>query len=107
MQTTIANFSKKIRKNRIKYWQGIKEIINTNKKTPQKMQNINNNGKLIANHKNIANTFNNFFVDIPKQTDSNMVKTDKKYQDYLLNPVVNTFYLDQANRGSVVLYKHP
>ena len=58
------------------------------KKTPPKIQNINNNGKLITNHKNIANTLNNFFVDIPKQIDSNMVKTHKKYQDYLSNPVL-------------------
>ena len=56
------------------------------------MQNINNKGKLITIHKNI-------FVDIPKQIDSsNMVKTNKKYQDYLVNPVVNTF---------ATLYKHP
>ena len=30
-------------------------MININKKTPQKIQNINNNEKLITNHKNIAN----------------------------------------------------
>ena len=57
-------------------------------------QNINNNTKLITNHKNRANTFNNFFIDIPKQIDSNMVKTYRKYQDYLLNPVVHTFHLE-------------
>ena len=52
-----------------KVWQRIKEIININKKTSQKIQNINSDGKLITDHKNIANTFNNFYIDIPKQTE--------------------------------------
>ena len=50
---------------------------------------------------NIANTFNNFFVDVSKQIDSNMVKTHNKYQDCLLNPVVNTFHLDPTNTEEV------
>ena len=51
-----------------------------------------------------------FFVDIPKQIDSNMVKAYKKLlnQDYLGNPVVNIFHLDPAkHRGSAVPYKDP
>ena len=83
--------------------QAIKEIININKKTLQNIQNIHNNGKLITNHKNITNSFNNFFVDIPKQIDSKMMKINKKYQDYLLNPVVNTSYLDPTNTEEVQL----
>ena len=64
----------------------------------------NYSGKLITNHKNIANTFNNFSVDIPKQIDSNIVKTHKNYQDYLLNPVVSTFHLDSTNTEEVQSY---
>ena len=74
-QTIISTFLKKTIKKLNKVWQGIKEIININKTTPPKIQSINNNGKLITNHKNIANTFNNFFVDLPKQIESNIVKT--------------------------------
>ena len=94
---------KKNQKKLNKALQAIKEIININKKTLQNIQNIHNNGKLITNHKNIANSFNNFFVDIPKQIDSKMVKIHKKHQDYLLNPVVNTFYLDPTNTEEVQL----
>ena len=89
-----SEFFEENKKKLNKVWQGIKDIININRKTSPKIQNINNNGKLIINHKNIANTFDNFFVDISKQIDSNMVKTHRKYQDYLLDPVANTFHLD-------------
>ena len=90
------------------YGKELKKLLILTKKFPKKVQNIDNNRKLITNHKNIANTFHNFFVDIPKQIDSNMVKTHKKYQDYLCSPVVNTFHLDPTNtqhRGSAALYK--
>ena len=33
-----------------------------------------------------------------------MVKTHKKYQDYLLNAVLNTIYLDQTNTEEVQSY---
>ena len=87
-----------------KVWQGIKEIININKKTPQNIQNINSDGKLITNHKNIANNFNEFFCDIPKHIEKKIRETRRKYQDYLLNPVVNTFHLDPANPEEVQSY---
>ena len=45
-----------------KVWEGIKEIININKKNTQKIRNINNNGKLITEKKQIANIFNHFFL---------------------------------------------
>ena len=61
---------------------------------------MSNNDKLITNHKHIANTFNNFFIDRPKQIDSNIVK----YQDYLLNPVVNKFHLDSTKTEQVHSY---
>ena len=98
-----SEFFEKNKKKLNKALQAIKEIININKKTLQNIQNIHNNGKLITNHKNITNSFNNFFVNIPKQIDSKMMKINKKYQDYLLNPVVNTSYLDPTNTEEVQL----
>ena len=95
-----SEFFKENKKKLHKVWEGIKEIINIKKHSP-KIQNINNNRKLITNHKIIANTFNNVFVDVPKAIDNNMVKRHKKYQDYLCNPVVNTFHLDPTTTEKV------
>ena len=87
-----------------KVWQGIKEIIDFSKKNTQKMQNINDNGKLITNHKKIAYTFNTFFCDIPKQTLNKIVGTHKHYQVNLINPIENTFYLDPTSTVKAQLY---
>ena len=82
-----------------KIWQGIKEIIDISKNNTQKIQNINDNGKLITSHKKIANTFNKFFCDIPKQIENKIVGTHKSYQDYLITPIENTFNLDSKSTG--------
>ena len=87
-----------------KVWQGIKEIIDVSKKNTQKIQNMNNNGKLIANHKKIANTFNKFFCDIPKQIENKIVGTHKNYQDNLINSMENIFNLDPTDTEEVQSY---
>ena len=61
----------------IKVWGGIKEIINVNKKATQQIRNINNNGKLITEKKQIANIFNHFFCNIPKQIEKGIIPTQK------------------------------
>ena len=54
-----------VNKNKLnKDWLGIKEIININKKSTQQNTNISNNGKLITEKNQRANTFNHFFCDI-------------------------------------------
>ena len=61
-----CEFFKENKKKLHKVWVRIKEIINIKKNSP-KIQNINNNGKLITNHKIIANTFNNVLLMYQKQ----------------------------------------
>ena len=70
-----------------KVWEGIKEIININKKDTQQIRNINNNGKLITEKKQIANIFNHFFCNIPKQIEKGIIPTQKPYDDFLANPI--------------------
>ena len=70
-----------------KVWKGIKEIININYKNTQQFRNINNNEKLITEKKQIANIFNHFFCNIPKQTEIGIIPTQKTYDDFLTNPI--------------------
>ena len=70
----------------------------------KKIQIINENGTLVTNHKKIANTFNMFVCDGPKQIENKIVETHKNYQDYLLNPIENTFNLDPTSTEVVHSY---
>ena len=67
-----------------KVWEGIKEIININKKNTQQIRNINNNGKLIAEKKQIANIFNHF----------------------LTNPIEQSFKFDLTSDEEIITYIH-
>ena len=59
-----------------KVWVGIKEIININKKTPKKLGTLTimecDNRK-----KQIGNTSNHFFCNIPKQIEKGVISTQK------------------------------
>ena len=70
----------------------------------KKIQIINENGTLVTNHKKIANTFNKFFCDVPKEIENKIVETHRSYPDYLLNPIENTFNLDPTSTEVVHSY---
>ena len=87
-----------------KVWEGIKEIININKKDTQQIWNINNNGKLITEKKQIANIFNHFFCNIPKQIEKGIIPTQKTYDDFLTNPIEQSFKFDLTSDEEIITY---
>ena len=87
-----------------KVWEGIKEIININKKDTQQIRNINNNGKLIPEKKQIANIFNHFFCNIPKQIEKGIIPTQKKHDDFLTNPIEQSFKFDLTSDEEIITY---
>ena len=87
-----------------KVWEGIKEIININKKDTQQIRNINNNGKLITEKKQIANIFNHFFCNIPKQIEKGIIPTQKTYDDFLTNPIEQSFKFDLTSDEEIITY---
>ena len=63
-------------------------------KNTQQIRNINNNGKLITEKKQIANTFNHFFCNIPKQIEKDIIPTQNTYDEFLTNPIEQSFKFD-------------
>ena len=47
---------------------------------------------------------NQFFCDIPKQIENKIVGTHKRYQDYLTNPIENTFNSDPTSTEEAQSY---
>ena len=75
-------------------WTGIKEIINTKSKS-----SLQNTFQLIVGGKNyndpqqMANIFNNFFVDLPDQVCSKIPRTRKSSLDYLKQRTTDSIFL--------------
>ena len=87
-----------------KAWVSIKEIININKKITQQIRNINNNENFITEKKQIANTFNHFFCIIPKQIEKGIIPTQKTYDEFLTNPIEQSFKFDLTSDEEIITY---
>ena len=71
----------------------IKSIININKKEKKDINCLKVDDQQATDPFLISNYFNKFFTTIAKKIESKIVQTDKKYSDFLDNPLEKTFFL--------------
>ena len=90
--------------NLLKVWQGIKSVINTKpSKAKQSITTLKINDKIISNKKEIAETMNKFFVEIPQKIESKIKQSKKDFKQYLGNPSPDIFFLNPTNPKEVEL----
>ena len=77
----------------LKTWDGIKSIININKKEKKDINCLKVDDQQATDPFVISNYFNKFFTTIAKKIESKIVQTDKKYSDFLDNPLEKTFFV--------------
>ena len=81
-----------------KVWKGIKEIINVKSRNSDMPTCIDDNGKIITEHKSIANSFNNYYSSIADEILKGRKYTGKKsYNSYLNDPSANTFQVFECD----------
>ena len=72
--------------NLLKVWQGIKSIINTKpSKNKQSITTLKVDEKTISGKKEIAETMNKFFVDIPQKIESKIKQSKKDFRYQILS----------------------
>ena len=74
-----------------KTWEGIRQLININKKKTISIRIINQDGNSLTDNKDMANAFNNFYANIGNSVEQKIPKTQKSHMTYLLNPNTRTF----------------
>ena len=78
----------------IKVWKNIKNLINFKPNTKSYINCLFIDGKRTStNPLEIANKFNDHFTTIATKIKKTIINTDKKFQDYLINPNNKTFSL--------------
>ena len=88
----------------LKTWDGIKFIININKKEKKYINYLKVDDQQVTDPFVISNYFNKFFTTfttISKKIESKIVQTDKKYSDFLDNPLEKTFFLTPTEPNEV------
>ena len=61
-------------------------------------------GNLITEKKQIANTFNHYFCNIPKQIEKDIIPTQKTYGEFLTNRIEQSFKFDLTSDKEIVTY---
>lgn len=74
-----------------KTWKTINSVLNRNKSKESSIEQLSINGRKIDSPKLIAEALNNYFVNVGKQTSSNIPPTNKSFRDYLPNHNVPDF----------------
>jgi len=91
----------KARKNPKKTWELINQAIN-NTGSEQKIDKITSNGQEITNKTEIANAFNDFFVDIGKNISESVPPTQKIPENFLQDINPPDMHLNPISPGTVV-----
>ena len=85
------------KRNLLKVWEGIKEIIHCKSNTGQTVNSLRINGSLSTNQNQIANSFNTFFCNIPKEIEKKLIPATTTYS-CLTDPAKNSLNSREANR---------
>ena len=86
-----------------KTWEGIRSIININKSKLPHVSHINVKGKQIDNPKKVAESFNNFFVNVGQNTEKNIPSNPKiKPEKYLNNRTQLNFIIAHISNEEVL-----
>ena len=87
-------------KNSKKVWTGINTLLNRNRKKQSTIY-LEENG-LISDSAQIANKFNNYFLNVADNLRAKIPNKSNKYQDYLKNPNKSRFLLKETTPDEIL-----
>ena len=78
--------------NLAKSWKIIKQIINKRKNNATSNSQFIHDGKLIENSHDIANSFNDFFINVGPTLAQKIPQTNKNAREYLPVPMLKSLF---------------
>ena len=96
------NFFEENKKNMLKTWNGIKQVINTDKKSTRKINCIIGENLYIHDAKQMTKMFNNHFSQVGQKLEKRIRPISKKYDYYLNERVENSFAIESTNNYEVL-----
>ena len=76
--------------------------LNNKQKSLQSNISLLDNGKPITNEKEVANTFNKYFINVADNLTKDLGESDANIHDYLKNPNRNTFFTSPTTQEEVL-----
>ena len=88
--------------NLAKSWKIIKQIINKRKNNATSNSQFIHDGKLIENSHDIANSFNDFFINVGPTLAQKIPQTNKNAREYLPVPMLKSLFLSPVTEQEVM-----
>jgi hypothetical protein len=85
-----------------KLWSQVNSIINKNNCKKKCEIYLNDNGKIITEQKKVANTFNEYFINVAQNLVKKMDIATTSFQSYLKNPNKDSIYLNKVTTDEVI-----
>ena len=86
-----------------KTWEGIRKIVNVKKSNRFTLSHLNVNGKMIDDACDIANAFNNFFVNVGPNTEKSVPKVPNLSPDqFLKNRIQFEFMVAHISEQEII-----
>ena len=89
------------KRNLLKVWEGIKEIIHCKSNTGQTVNSLRINGSLSTNQNQIANLFNTFFCNIPEEIEEKQIPATTNHSCYLTDPAKNSLFMRPTDEKEI------
>ena len=96
------NFLEKNKGNIKETWKILNSVIKKKTKGTTYPAEFSNNGATISGNKNIANSFNNFFVNVGPSLANNIPRSNDVFTRYLSDKVEDTLFLKPVTEEEII-----
>ena len=97
-----ASFFEEHTSNMKKTWEGIRNIVNTSRKNTTVPSHLIYKGEIKSSNINMAESMNDFFVNIGNTVEAKIPQRNKHFSTYLKNPITNNIFLNPVDRPEIV-----
>ena len=101
-KTYFQNFFFKNANNLKNMWTGINSLINVNNNIKQQPTSLLIKNKLISDHKEVAETFNNYFSSVASKLQGKIHHYGQDYSSYLNNRNAHNFFISPTDKIELI-----
>ena len=97
-----AAFFEENKSNMKRTWEGIRDVVNLNKKNKISITSLNCKGELKSNPKEMTKALNDFFVNIGNMVEAKIPQGNTNYGSYMGERVLNSFFSTPVESDEVL-----
>ena len=99
-----ASYFEEHKSNIRKTWEGVRNLVKISKKSNIIPTHISHNNEIKTTNKEMAETMNDFFVNIGNMVEGKIPVCDKTFSSYLSNPNPDSIFLNPVDNDEIISF---